>query len=350
MKTQKIALEAKVGLFVLIGLIILFYMSFRIGEMGTKLKGGYEISTVFDSATGLSTGADVDIAGVQVGKVTSIDLKGGKAKVVMSIKKDVKLGKDAQAMIRTHGLMGDKFVAINPGDIDKGTIPPGGEITKTVPPVDIDQLLSNLGDVAKDLKSVMGTFQRVLGGEKGEKSVQNIITNFEEFSDNISKLVKDNSERINTVVRNLETFSGELSKIDKKANALLDNLVTVSQNLKEGKGTIGKLLVSDELYNKLKEAVEGFHQMSAKLNTNEGTLGKLINDPTLYDDAKKALSNLKEITAKINSGKGTLGKLVNDETLYAEAEKTLRKVQIGMEGLDEQTPIMVLSSIFGLFF
>jgi len=350
MKKEKIALEAKVGLFVLIGLIILFYMSFRIGEMGTKLKGGYTVATVFDSVTGLATGADVDIAGVSVGKVSSIQLEDGRARVVMMIKKNIKLGKDAQAMIRTHGLMGDKFVSIKPGNPSQGTIPPGGEIAKTIPPVDIDQLLANLGDVAKDLKSVMGTFQKVFGGEKGAQSVRNILNNFEEFSANINKMVKDNSDRITTIVKNFETFSGELSKIDKKANTLLDNLVTVSQNLKEGKGTIGKLLVSDELYDELKEAVKGFHEMSVKLNTNKGTLGKLINDPALYDDAKKALNDLKEITAKINSGKGTLGKLVNDEKLYTEAEKTLRKVQIGMEGLDEQTPIMVLSSIFSLFF
>lgn len=350
MKKEKIALEAKVGIFVLIGLIILFYMSFRIGEMGTKLKGGYQVTTVFDSVTGLTPGADVNIAGVQVGKVSSIELQGGKAKVVMTIKKNVKLGKNAVAKIRTHGLMGDKFVSVDPGDLTKGRIPPGGEIAKTVPTVDLDQLLSNLGDVAKDLKSVMDTFQNTLGGKKGEKSIQNIVTNFEEFSANINKLIKDNSDRITTIVKNFEAFSTKLSRIDKKANTLLDNLVTVSQNLKEGKGTIGKLLVSDELYNKLNDAVQGFHKMSVKLNSDQGTLGKLINDPTLYDDAKKALANLKEITAKINSGKGTLGKLVNDETLYTEAEKTLRKVQIGMEGLDEQTPIMVLSSMFSLFF
>ncbi len=350
MKKEKIALEAKVGLFVLIGLIILFYMSFRIGEMGTKWKGGYQISTVFDSVTGLTPGADVDIAGVQVGKVSSIRLRGSKAVVELTIKKDVKLGKDAVARIRTHGLMGDKFVSILPGDPSKGALPPGGKIAKTVPTVDIDQLLSNLGDVSKDLKSVMGTFQKVLGGEKGEKSVRNIITNFEEFSANINKLVKDNSDRITDIVKNIETFSKDLSTINEKANTLLNNLVTVSQNLKEGKGTVGKLLVSDELYNEMKSAVTGLRKMSEKLNTNRGTLGKLINDPTLYDDVKKTVTNLKEITAKINSGKGTLGRLVNDESLYAEAEKTLRKVQIGMEGLDEQTPIMVLSSVFGLFF
>jgi phospholipid/cholesterol/gamma-HCH transport system substrate-binding protein len=350
MKTQKIALEAKVGLFVLLGLMILFYMSFRIGEMGTKLKGGYQVATVFDSATGLSTGADVDIAGVAVGKVASIELQRDKAKVVMNIKKDVKLGKDALAMIRTHGLMGDKFVSIRPGDTAKGTIPPGGEITKTVPPVDIDQLLSNLGDVAKDLKSVMGTFQNVFGGKKGAKSVRNILDNFEEFSANINKMVKDNSDRITTIVKNFEEFSTKLQSIDKKANSLLDNLVTVSQNLKEGKGTLGKLIVSDEIYNEVKATVGELHKMAAKINGNQGTLGKLVNDDTLYNDAKVAINNLKEITAKINSGQGTLGKLVNDEKLYTEAEKTLRKVQIGMEGLDEQTPIMVISSVFGLFF
>jgi len=350
MKKEKIALEAKVGLFVLLGLVILFYLSFRIGEMGTKLKGGYQVSTVFNSAVGLSVGADVDIAGVKVGKVASVGLEGSKARVVMTIRKDVKLGKDASAMIRTHGLMGDKFVSIRPGNPASGTIPPGGEIAKTIPAVDFDQLMSNLGDVASDLKSVLGTFQKGIGGEKGAQSIRNIVTNFEQFSKNLNKLLSDNTDKINKIVSNFEAFSSKLGKIDQKANRLLDNLVTVSQDLKEGKGTLGKLIVSDEVYKQLKDAIGNLQAMSDKLNSSKGTLGKLINDPTLYDDAKKALSNLKQITAKINEGKGTLGKLVNDEKLYTEAEKTLKKVQVGMEGLDEQTPIMVLSSVFSLFF
>lgn len=350
MKKQRIALEAKVGLFVLLGLVILFYMSFRIGEMGTKMKGGYEVSTLFDSAVGLDVGADVDIAGVKVGKVTLVGLKGKKARVVMTIKKDVKLGKNASALIRTHGLMGDKFVSIKPGDTSKGIIPPGGEIPKTTSGVDFDQLMSNLGDVAKDLKSVLGTFQKGFGGEKGAKSVRNILTNFEQFSKNLNKLLSDNSDRITKIVKNFEVFSGKLEKIDKKANTLLDNLVTVSQNLKEGKGTLGKLIVSDEIYKQLKGAVGNLQALSDKINSSKGTLGKLINDPTLYNEAQKAIHNIKVISAKINEGKGTLGKLVNDKKLYTEAEKTLKKVQQGMEGLDEQTPIMVLSSVFSLFF
>ncbi len=350
MKKGKIALEAKVGLFVLIGLVILFYMSFRIGEMGTKLRGGYPVSTLFRSAVGLDVGADVDIAGVKVGKVTAVRLEGNKARVMMTIRRDVKLGKDASAMIRTHGLMGDKFVSIKPGTPAKGVLPPGGTIEKTIPSVDFDQLMSNLGDVATDLKSVLGTFQKGIGGEKGAQSIRNIVTNFEQFSKNLNKLLSDNSDKISRIVTNFENFSAKLDTIDKKANLLLDNLVTVSQNLKEGKGTLGKLIVSDEVYNQLKEAIGNLRAMSDKLNSSKGTLGKLINDPALYNDAKKTLANLREITNKINSGKGTLGRLVNDKKLYTEAEKTLRKVQIGMEGLDEQTPIMVLSSVFSLFF
>jgi len=350
MKKQKIALEAKVGLFVLLGLVILFYLSFRIGEMGTKIKGGYQVSTVFGSAVGLDVGANVDIAGVQVGKVDSVRLHDGKAKVTMTIRKDVKLGKDAQAMIRTHGLMGDKFVSIKPGDKSKGVIAPGGEIAKTIPSVDFDQLMNNFGEVAQDLKSVLGTFRNVFGGKKGAKSVKNILTNFEDLSANLNKVVKENSDRITKIVTNFEDFSGKLDRINKKANLLLDNLVSVSQDLKEGKGTLGKLIVSDELYGKMKKAVSGLAEVSEKINSNKGTLGKLVNDATLYDEAKETLDNLKVITAKIKEGKGTLGKLVNDEKLYTDAEKTLKKVQVGMEGLDEQTPIMVLSSVFSLFF
>jgi len=349
-KIEKIAIEAKVGIFVLLGLIILFYLSFQLGGLGTELKGGYKLYSLFDSAIGLDPGADVDIAGVKVGKVDSINLEGGKARVTMTIRKGVKVGQDASAMIRTHGLMGDKFVSLNPGTPGRAALSPGGKIAKTISGVDLDKLMSDLGEVAGDLKSVIGTFQKAFGGERGAKSVRSILTNFEQLSANLNKVVTENSSRISGIVKNFEEFSGKLGRIDKKANTLLDNLVSVSESLKEGKGTLGKLIVSDELYNQLKGAVGSMQAMSEKINSSKGTLGKLINDPALYDDAKETLNNLKVITAKIRAGKGTLGKLVNDDKLYEEAEKTLKKVQKGAEGLEEQTPIAVLSSVFGIFF
>ena len=83
-----ISTEAKVGLFVLIGLIILAYMSFKVGQQGfSLLKHGYTITAVFDNVSGLEKkGASVQMAGVEIGKVEDIQLKDGRAVVTMRIR------------------------------------------------------------------------------------------------------------------------------------------------------------------------------------------------------------------------------------------------------------------------
>jgi phospholipid/cholesterol/gamma-HCH transport system substrate-binding protein len=95
----------------------------------------------FPSVGGLKAGSTVEIAGVEVGRVDGITLYDFQARVVMTIKSDVKLQEDAIASIKTRGLIGEKFIKINPGGSEK-LIKPNGKITEVEPPVDIEELIS----------------------------------------------------------------------------------------------------------------------------------------------------------------------------------------------------------------
>ena len=112
---SSVSSEAKVGLFVLVGLIILGYMSFQVGKQPFGLKRGYTLDVAFDSAAGLDQDASVQIAGVEIGRVESIVLKDGKAVVRLRIGAKVKLEKDTIAAIKTHGILGEKYVELYPG-------------------------------------------------------------------------------------------------------------------------------------------------------------------------------------------------------------------------------------------
>lgn len=153
--TKGMSPEIKVGLFVLIGLIIVGYMSVKITKYGKKIKRGYEVSAIFDSISGLVRDASVEIAGVEVGRVRDISLKDSQAKVDMIVDPAVRLKKDAQALIRTKGILGDKFVELVPGTLAE-EIGPGEVINDTTPPVELDQVLTNVGPVLDDLRSVIG--------------------------------------------------------------------------------------------------------------------------------------------------------------------------------------------------
>jgi phospholipid/cholesterol/gamma-HCH transport system substrate-binding protein len=138
---RRSALDVAVGVFVLIGLLALGWLSVRLGRVELFGGAGYTVLADFPSVGGLKAGSSVEIAGVEVGRVDGITLYDFQARVVMTIKSDVKLQEDAIASIKTRGLIGEKFIKINPGGSEK-LIKPNGKITEVEPPVDIEELIS----------------------------------------------------------------------------------------------------------------------------------------------------------------------------------------------------------------
>jgi phospholipid/cholesterol/gamma-HCH transport system substrate-binding protein len=102
-----ITTEAKVGLFILIGMLLLGYMTMQVGQRGVGIKKGYTIDVVFDNVSGLNKHSSVQIAGVEVGRVENILLKDGKALVRLRIIPNVTLEKDVSAAIKTRGVPRD---------------------------------------------------------------------------------------------------------------------------------------------------------------------------------------------------------------------------------------------------
>jgi phospholipid/cholesterol/gamma-HCH transport system substrate-binding protein len=139
---KNINLELIVGLFLLIGIIALGFMSVKLGKMEWVGGGGYQLAAVFSSAGGLKVGAVVEIAGVEIGRIKSLSLNDDyQARVVMDINEKVKLQDDSIASIKTKGLLGEKFVDITPGGADE-MIQEGGVIHDTEPPIDLEALIS----------------------------------------------------------------------------------------------------------------------------------------------------------------------------------------------------------------
>ncbi len=134
--------EASVGFFVLLGLLCIAYMTIKLGRMEVMSSDGYMLKARFNSVAGLRTGADVEIAGVMVGKVAGITLDPAKAQAVvsLSLKKDLSLGEDSIASVKTSGLIGDKYISISPGG-SNSIIPHGGEITETESAVDLESII-----------------------------------------------------------------------------------------------------------------------------------------------------------------------------------------------------------------
>jgi len=139
---KKYSLEFSVGVFVLIGLACLGYLTIKLGKMELFGSDRYTINARFVSASGLKNGASVEIAGVQVGKVTRIALGSDyTAEVTMQIRRNIALSDDSIASIRTSGLIGDRFISISLGGSDR-FLADGDEIEETQSAIDIEELIS----------------------------------------------------------------------------------------------------------------------------------------------------------------------------------------------------------------
>lgn len=136
----RLNIETAVGLFVLLGIACLAWVSIKLGKL--EIVGGdyVPVHAEFASVSGLKKGVSVEIAGVDVGKVESITLNDYSADVLMKIRTGVKLPEDTIASIRTRGLIGDKYVSLSPGASDR-MIPPNGKIRDTESAVDMEQLI-----------------------------------------------------------------------------------------------------------------------------------------------------------------------------------------------------------------
>ncbi|WP_447974241.1 outer membrane lipid asymmetry maintenance protein MlaD [Nitrospira sp. Kam-Ns4a] len=147
---ERAKLELVVGLFVLVGLACLGYLSIKLGKL--ELVGGhyYRLEAEFTSASGLKPGATVEMAGVEIGRVQGITLRDERALVALAIKEGVKVHSDTFATIKTRGIIGEKYVSLSPGG-GGDLLKDGDTIRDTEAGLDLEELISQFihGDVGK---------------------------------------------------------------------------------------------------------------------------------------------------------------------------------------------------------
>lgn len=139
------AKESIVGVFVVLGLVCISYLTIKLGRMEVFDSSGYTVTARFSSVTGLRTGASVEISGVAVGRVTSIrlDPETFMAEVDLRINDGVSLSDDVMASVKTSGLIGDKYISLAPGGSDT-LLKNGDTITDTEPTLDLESLIGKV--------------------------------------------------------------------------------------------------------------------------------------------------------------------------------------------------------------
>ena len=379
---KSIGTETKVGIFVVLGILVLTYFTVRVGRIAVR-EVGYRVYAYVESAAGLDKNSPVRIAGVEIGKVEAISLEGLKAKVTMHLPFNVQLPLGSKVYVKSAGLLGEKYIEIVPGT-GAEFIKANAMVEEGGPSADVDRVLTQLSNIGGDVQRVTRSLSNVLGGEEGEQSIRELVTGAKETVVNLQHItqtidrgegtlgklvkddklyaeVKDTMTNLRQVTEGIEKGEGTLGKLVKdealynETKATMASLRKVSEQIESGEGTLGKLVKDEALYNDAKDTMASLKKISEQIESGEGTLGKLVKDESLFNEtkatmteAKETMANLKKISEQIEKGEGTLGKLAKDEALYDDTKRAVKSVQKAADGISEVTPVTVLSVVMGL--
>lgn len=305
--------ELKVGGFSLIVLAVLMFMTFKVGGLDWAKNKGYTIYIVFGSTAGLDEKTRVKIAGVDAGVVESVGLFEGKARVRLRIDPGVRIYNNAQASIRSVGLLGDKYLDIRIGSAEAGLLKGGDTITDVVDVADMDDLARDLITVSRSFTLLTESLNDILGDGRAKKALSETVDNLREISSTLNRTITLNDQKLRTVLDNISTLTASLNSLVEQnrepLTASVTNMKDFSSSLKStgpelienlNKATRDLKAMVEENRPGIRNAVDSFDKMAQQVDKGEGTLGKLIKDDRLYDSISKTAEGMNKTLSAVD--------------------------------------------------
>jgi len=311
--------EARVGIFVLLGLIVLTFFTFRVSKWGLIAEKGYRLTVDFDTASGLEPKSNVKMAGVPIGKVEEILLVRNRARLVLRIQQGIRIPIDSVGSIQTQGLLGEKYVEILPGKDTQRNLPAGGQVANVLNPVNLDEMVRKLSAIGDDVKKFSDALSATFGTDEGKKALGDILRDVRATTASLRTVVEGNEQRLERILASIDRLAADLSDISagskEDIRATIANFRAFSDTLKTETPSLVRKLeeMSERVSNiagdnreNLKESIQNLKTASARLDNTLDSAGKVM--------------------AKIDRGEGSLGKLVNDNTAHTSLTDALEGV------------------------
>ena len=291
-------LETKVGAFFIASIVVIGILVLRVEKFDfSSSKGDHEMFTYFGQVAGLAPQSAIRIAGVKVGEVKKIELEGQRAKVSLSIHKgNVKVYSDAFASLSSIGILGEKYIELDPGKPGAG-LHPEGQAIRSKTGISLDNLMETMGTIGEDLKGISYSLNRSIGGESGRQKLEEIIDNIRGLTGEIRSLAQENHGAINRTMTNVEAITAELKDKLPRLAAQFEELGRnlngmIAENRPEMKGMIGDVR---KLASSFQSTSDNIKSITAKLDKGEGTIGKLLTDETTIRKINTAVDNVNDM-------------------------------------------------------
>ena len=297
--------QLKVGILGIVALACVTLLIFLLTGNTQFFKNQVYLHVYTSDAAGLTTGAPVRINGIQAGTVKSVELS-GETNPARIIKVDLAVDQSMLKQIPVDSIASiasDNLLGSSKFlQISKGTKPDTVQAGATLKSAGTQQF----DQLVQQGFGVLDSLQAILG------KVTDIVNSVEVGKGTIGKLLVD------------ETLYNSLQ-------ATVSQVQLLATTLNSKSGTIGKLINDNELYNEAEGVIKRLDAITAQLQQGQGTAGMLLKDPKLYNDLDKSVDQLNTILANLNAGKGTAGELLHDDKLARQISGTLDKVNVTLD-------------------
>lgn len=310
--------ELRVAGLILLGVVVLIYGVYRVGKLFDVFAERYTLVTLLPNVAGLREGALVTLAGQQVGQVDAIEFipmarkrDGNHLILRMKVAERVRgqIRADSKVLVRAQGLLGDKFIDIQPGSL-RNSILADGDTIPAEHTLDMEQVLARASQaldqaviIVEDLGAITGPMAR------GEGTVGQLLRNEQLYN----KMVGATGE-LNTLLAQINRGDGALSHIVRDPElyrrmvSAISRVDSLGATMLHGTGTLSLLLRSDSLYRglagtaaKADVAAGEFSVLMQRLNRTDGTLNRMLTDPRLFDEFLKSVIDLQTLIADVRA-------------------------------------------------
>jgi phospholipid/cholesterol/gamma-HCH transport system substrate-binding protein len=296
----------RVGLLAIAAMIIVAILVFLITGNSNPFSSKTDVFTYMNDAAALAEGAPVNLNGIPIGKVNKITLSGSKDPRRI-IRVDMQVPSD-----KLGSIPADSVASISAANVlgTKFINIKMGKSSQTMRPGQEVQSLNTaeFEDVVQQGYAVLTSLQGIVD------KVNQLVDQVESGKGSIGKLLVD------------QTLYNHVL-------AIVDSVQLLTNAISSDKGTLGKVIYDPELYNQVKGSLTRIDTMLQDLQAGQGTAGKLLKDPALYNDTQKTISDadnvvkqLNQLAADLNAGKGSAGKLLKSDELHHQLLVTLGKV------------------------
>lgn len=308
--------EAKVGLFTISGLLLLFIAVLHLSGYNPARDNDYTVYVGFNKVTGLAPQAEVLYAGVHAGRVESVRPDGRGVEVTITVDPSIKIPRDAAVTIGSSGVMGDKYISILPEKSISPEYLENGDFIVGQDEQGIDTVIEQAGKTLESVQQLLASVNDIVGNPKLKDSMLKSAVNVRDITANIRDMTAAISR---IVVRN-----------EDQADAMMANLVSATASMNQAMDTISRMAddVSDDgaTAANLKLAIVNLRKTSEDISASASAIRDVVTDPEKQKQIDHIISNAEDITKRGRKVMDKIGKVsdidvkANIDVLYSGSE------------------------------